>query len=171
MKSMPEARRLRSKDNRILTFKLSFFLSFLYLHAVFEKSQTTLERIECKVNHVKKENDVFSFTIKWSSASFPKHGRDAWLASGLCWMGLGGGGSLSLRVSNVHKGWASDRGAQPPQLKAQTLLDRHLPELSEAPLSPIRTRLKKKVRDLTSRMIQYLMEDTHKALSITANLS
>lgn len=71
----------------------------------------------------------------------------------------------------MHKGWASDRGAQPPQLKAQTLLDRHLPELSEAPLSPIRTRLKKKVRDLTSRMIQYLMEDTHKALSITANLS
>lgn len=79
--------------------------------------------------------------------------------------------SLSLRVSNVHKGWASDRGAQPPQLKSQTLLDRHLPEPSEAPLSPIRTRLKKKVRDLTSRMIQYLMEDTHKALSITANLS
>ena len=45
MKSMPEARRLHSKNNRILTFKLSLFLSFLYLHAVFEKTQTTVERI------------------------------------------------------------------------------------------------------------------------------
>lgn len=78
------------------------------------------------------------------------------------------GVGASLQVPGVHKGRGGDRphsrrdsrepGAVVPHPTSQTLLDRRLRELSGATLLPLRMRLKKKVRDLTSRLIPYLIE-------------
>lgn len=51
------------------------------------------------------------------------------------------------------------------------VVDWHVLELSNSKLLLIRAKLKKKMRELVRRLIQYLMEDINKALSITANLS
>ena len=44
--------------------------------------------------------------------------------------------------------------------------DWNLPKLSDSKLSPVRTKLKKKVRELLSRMIRYQIEDINKEVSL-----
>lgn len=81
---------------------------------------------------------------------------------------------LSQRVPGAHSDELSDQGAQllpgtpgeqgiaVPHFRSQALQQRQLLELSDSKLLPVRTKLKKTVRDLKRRMIQYQMEGRYK---------